>query len=198
MAFCSDDHACETLALLIRYLRIKGVPFDLPVRNPDESMRETAPTVMLNDLLVSNPQSWIKYGRIVYGIKDEAPTTTAAVLPVLPNTTPTAPPANPAPMPSMAQVQAMLAAGKPLDEFIAWLDGDAHHLRWQDAQSGQGLLHLAAASDKPEAVRLLLARGLARQQRDHAGRTPAQLLPSSHSSAYTEDTRDIANLLEQG
>ncbi|MBK4738845.1 ankyrin repeat domain-containing protein [Noviherbaspirillum pedocola] len=72
-AFGSDDDTSESVALLIRYLRIKGIPFDILVKNPDKTMRATQPVVMLNDLLARKVQSWGKFADLVYGLENAAP-----------------------------------------------------------------------------------------------------------------------------
>ncbi|MBK4737070.1 ankyrin repeat domain-containing protein [Noviherbaspirillum pedocola] len=83
--FNADAHASASLALLIRYLRKKGVRFDILVKNPDESSRNARPAVPLYELLVSNAQSWTRYGHILFDLKDAAlpdgpaPASTAAV-----------------------------------------------------------------------------------------------------------------------
>ncbi|MBK4738844.1 ankyrin repeat domain-containing protein [Noviherbaspirillum pedocola] len=71
-AFGSDD-ANKSIALLMRYLRIKGVTFDILVQNPDPAMRETQPVVMLNDLLARKVKAWGKFAHIVYGLENAAP-----------------------------------------------------------------------------------------------------------------------------
>jgi hypothetical protein len=65
--FCSDAHCSEALALLIRYIRLKGISFDIPVRNPDEAARAEHPTVLLSDLLAGNPQSLVRYAHLLVG-----------------------------------------------------------------------------------------------------------------------------------
>ncbi|MBK4737069.1 ankyrin repeat domain-containing protein [Noviherbaspirillum pedocola] len=84
--FGSDDYSSESLAYLIRYLRMQGVRFDIPVKNPDAAMRAQQPTVMLEKLHFASTKSWIKYGHIVLKSENEAPTSTASVPagPVLP------------------------------------------------------------------------------------------------------------------
>jgi ankyrin repeat protein len=233
----SEDRS-QTPALIgvIRYLMYRGVRFDIPVRNPDESKRAETPTVLLSDLLCSDVELWLIYWRLLYGLPDEAPAAAAPAgavngisnssatpgdMPIfatttapqinLPRSTPNAAPphavadadamqgaAATAPDTSSADgISAMLAPGMPLASFIAWLDRDARHLDWRDAQTGQGLLHLAVAGSNVGAVQLLLARGAERRLVDRAGRTPAQLLPANHLSSFTETMVSIAELLEK-
>jgi ankyrin repeat protein len=67
--FCSDAHCSAALALLIRYIRLKGISFDIPVRNPDEAARAKHPTVLLSDLLANalmrNPELLVRYGHLL-------------------------------------------------------------------------------------------------------------------------------------
>jgi ankyrin repeat protein len=70
----SEDRS-QTPALIgvIRYLMYRGVRFDIPVRNPDESKRAETPTVPLSDLLCSDVELWLIYWRLLYGLSAQAP-----------------------------------------------------------------------------------------------------------------------------
>ncbi|MBK4737068.1 ankyrin repeat domain-containing protein [Noviherbaspirillum pedocola] len=76
--FGSVDYSSESLAYLIRYLCMKGVRFDIPVKNPDADTRAQQPTVMLDELLFASTESWIKYGHIVLKPKNAAPSAASA------------------------------------------------------------------------------------------------------------------------
>jgi ankyrin repeat protein len=103
-AFAHSDTATPALASLIRYLRLKNIRFDVPVPEPMEQVRnsenfttlfgaaldllepapEKNPTVLVSDILVSSPQSWVLFGKAIYGI-DHAPlpaSATACAFPV--------------------------------------------------------------------------------------------------------------------
>lgn len=74
--FCSDAHCSEALALLIRYIRLKGISFDIPMRNPDDAARAEYPTVLLSDLLanglMSNPELLVRYGHLLlFGVPEQ-------------------------------------------------------------------------------------------------------------------------------
>lgn len=202
-AFAHSETATPVLARLIRYLRLKNIRFDIPAPNPvdqvskgvnsltlfgtpldlPESASERDSTILVSDILVSNPQSWVLFGKDIYGI-DDAP---------LPATAP-ASPAHQS-MTLKTHVHAMFQSANAEAALAAWLDEDPQRLQWQDPDNGQGLLHLAAAHQHVGLVRLLLDRGIARTHADHAGRTAAQLLPADYMSSYTPAAKTIADLL---
>lgn len=184
-AFARSNTATPSLAKLIRYLRLKNVHFDIPMPNPDEQDRKKNPTVLVSDILFSNPETWVRFGKIIYGINDEP-------LPALP-TVPT--PQSQQPTSSKAQVHVMLHSANPEAALAAWLDADPQHLHWQDPDNGQGLLHLAVTNQHIGLVQLLLNRGIARTHVDRAGQTAAQLLPADYMSSYTPAAKRIAELL---
>ena len=187
-AFANSDTASLALARLIRYLRLKHFRFDIPVPNPDEETREENPTVLISDILVSNPERWGLFGKDVFGVR-EAPLPALAAVPTLPAAqlmAPTTP---------KADIHAMLQSADPVAAVAAWLDADPQRLRWQDPDNGEGLLHLAAAAHNIGLVRLLLDRGVDRRHADRAGQTAAQLLPAEYMSSHTPAVADIAALL---
>ena len=204
-AFAHSDTATPALASLIRYLRLKNIRFDVPVPEPMEQVRnsenfttlfgaaldllepasEKNPTVLVSDILVSNPQSWVLFGKAIYGI-DHAPlpaSATACAFPVQQS------------MALKMHVHAMFQSAAPEAALAAWVDEDPQRLHWRDPDDGQGLLHLAAAHQHVGLVQLLLNRGIARTHADHAGRTAAQLLPADYMSSYTPAAKTIAALL---
>jgi ankyrin repeat protein len=187
-AFANSDTASPALAKLIRYLRLKNVRFDIPVPNPDEEDRTKNPTVLVSDILVSNPEPWVLFGKDIFGVR-EAPLPALAEVPALPAAQPMAP------MAPRADIRAMVQSADPVAAVAAWLDADPRRLRWQDPANGEGLLHLAAAAHDIGLVRLLLDRGVDRRHADHAGRTAAQLLPAEYMSSHTSAVADIAALL---
>jgi ankyrin repeat protein len=186
--FANSDTASPALAKLIRYLRLKNVRFDIPVPNPDEEDRTKNPTVLVSDILVSNPEPWVLFGKDIFGVR-EAPLPALAEVPALPAAQPMAP------MAPRADIRAMVQSADPVAAVAAWLDADPRRLRWQDPANGEGLLHLAAAAHDIGLVRLLLDRGVDRRHADHAGRTAAQLLPAEYMSSHTSAVADIAALL---
>jgi ankyrin repeat protein len=219
--FCKNVPESEALVGLIRYLIQRGVRFTIPVKNPDEKARAEIPTVLVSDLLCSKAEQWQRYGHLLLGFGGKAPAVAlpgrAIDIPASTNTTTTpgiklvnafpaaalkrnqgsagavaADAASPPDAVSASNIDRMLAADDELASFIAWLGRDARRYRWQDAQSGQGLLHRAVAMGNFEAVRLLLERGLDRRLVDRQGRTPAQLLPASHMRSAR-----LADLLER-
>jgi ankyrin repeat protein len=184
-AFAHPDTATPALAKLIRYLRLKNVRFDILAPNPDERDREKKPTVLISDILFSNPESWIRFGKIIYGIADEP----LLALPMMPT-----PQSHPSAS-SKAQVHAMFQWANAQTALAAWLDADPQRLHWEDPDNSQTLLHLAAANQNAGLVRLLLDRGIARTHVDRAGQTAAQLLPADFMSSYTPAAKAIADLL---
>lgn len=187
-AFANSDTASLALARLIRYLRLKHFRFDIPVPNPDDETRTENPTVLISDILVSNPEPWVLFGKDVFGVR-EAPLPALAAVPTLPAAqlmAPTTP---------KADIHAMLQSADPVAAVAAWLDADPQRLRWQDPDNGEGLLHLAAAAHNIGLVRLLLDRGVDRRHADRAGQTAAQLLPAEYMSSHTPAVADIAALL---
>ena len=184
-AFAHSDTATPALAKLIRYLRLKNVRFDILAPNPDEKDREKNPTVLVSDILLSNPESWIRYGKVIYGINDD-------LLPALPMALA---PQIQQPTPSKTQVHAMFQSVNAQATLAAWLDADPQHLHWRDPDNDQSLLHLATANQNVGLVRLLLDRGIACTHVDRAGQSAAQLLPADYMSSYTPAAGRIAALL---
>ena len=184
-AFAHTDTATPALAKLIRYLRLKDVRFDIPAPNPDDQDREKNPTVLISDILFSNPESWVVFGKSIYGIADEP----LPALPVVPT-----PQSHPSAS-SKAQVHAMFQSANAEAALAAWLDANPQHLHWRDPDNAQTLLHLAAADQNAGLVQLLLDRGIARTHVDRAGQTAAQLLPADYMSSHTPAAKTIADLL---
>jgi ankyrin repeat protein len=184
-AFARSDTATPALASLIRYLRLKNVRFDIPAPNPDEQDREKSPTILVSDILFSNPESWVRFGKAIYGIDDEP----------LPATVIAPTPQNQQSASSKAQVHAMFQSANAEAALATWLDADPQRLHWQDPDDAQSLLHLATASQNIGLVQLLLNRGIARTHVDRAGQTAAQLLPADYMSSYTPAAERIASLL---
>nr|WP_314624566.1 ankyrin repeat domain-containing protein [uncultured Noviherbaspirillum sp.] len=184
-AFAHPDTATPALAKLIRYLRLKNVRFDILAPNPDERDRKKNPTVLISDILFSSPESWIRFGKIIYGIAEEP----LPALPLVP-----APQSQPSAS-SKAQVHAMFQSTNAEAALAAWLDADPQHLHWRDPDNDQTLLHLAAANQNVGLVRLLLDRGIGRTHADRAGQIAAQLLPADYMSSYTPAAKTIADLL---
>ena len=185
-AFTHPGPATPALAKLIRYLRLKNVRFDIPAPNPDERDRKQNPTVLISDILFSNPESWILFGKVIYGIADEP----FPALPVVPA------PQIQQPAQSKAQVHAMFQSSNAQAALAAWLDANTQHLHWRDPDNDQTLLHLAAASQNIGLVQLLLDRGIARTHVDRAGQTAAQLLPADYMSSHTPDAKRIKEMLQ--
>ena len=184
-AFAHLDTATPALAKLIRYLRLKNVRFGIPAPNPDERDREKNSMVLVSDILVDNPESWILHGKAIYGIDDEPPLALA---------TATASPVHQS-MTLKTDVHAMFQSPNAEATLAAWLDENPQRLHWQDPDDGQGLLHLAAAHQHAGLVRLLLDRGITRTHADHVGQTAVQLLPADYMSSYTPAAKAIAELL---
>ncbi|MDB5757904.1 MAG: hypothetical protein JWM30_1193, partial [Burkholderia sp.] len=184
-AFAHPDTATPALAKLIRYLRMKNIRFDIPAPNPDEQDRKKNPTVLISDILLSNPESWVVFGKVIYGI-DEEPLPALAIAPTPQSQQPTS---------SKTQVHAMFQSANAEAALAAWLDAEPQHLHWRDPDNDQTLLHLATASQNIGLVQFLLNRGIARTQVDRAGQTAAQLLPADYMSSYTPAAKTIANLL---
>jgi ankyrin repeat protein len=212
-AFANSNSATLALASLIRYLRLKNVRFDIPALNQfyivssgvncrnivnssdedcvilkdemEDELEEISLPVLVSETLVSNPESWIRFGKAIYGIADEP----------LPVTAVTPSSSVQQSMSLKTHVQAMVQSVNAQATLAAWLDEDPQRLHWQDPDNGQGLLHLAAAHQHLGLVRLLLDRGIARTHVDHAGRSAAQMLPADYMSSYTPAAKRIASLL---
>ncbi|MET0962827.1 MAG: hypothetical protein ABWY05_08405 [Noviherbaspirillum sp.] len=136
--------------------------------------------MLVSDILVSNAECWLRYGPIVFGMD-------RAFLP-----------AQPAPAAvTVDDVAALFTAANPAAALASWLAPDARRLHWKHPQTGQGLLHFAAAYQNLALVQLLLARGTDPRQPDNDGRTAEQLLPASHSSSHTAVAERIARTLRQ-
>ena len=184
-AFAHTSTATPALAKLIRYLRLKNVRFDIPVPNHNELDREENSTVLISDVLFSNPESWVRFGKAIYGI-DDAPLPASSIAPAA---------LVQQSMTLKTHIHAMFQSATAETSMAAWLDEDPQRLLWQDPNDGHGLLHLAAAHQHVGLVRLLLDRGIACTHTDHTGRTAAQLLPADYMSSYTPAAKTIADLL---
>jgi ankyrin repeat protein len=184
-SFAHSATATPALARLIRYLRLRNVCFDIPTPNPDEQDRDINPTVLVSDILFSNPESWIVFGKTIFGIDDE-PLPALAVDPARQGQQSTS---------TKMHVHAMFEAANAEAALAAWLDDDPQRLHWKDPDNVQSLLHLAAACQNIGLVQFLLDRGIARTHVDRAGRTAAQLLPVDYMSSYTDAAKRIADLL---
>jgi ankyrin repeat protein len=227
--FCTDDYCTEALVRLIVYLRMKGISLDIPiydsgaksselqVEDTDEENSELSsekdgkpekknmPEVLLSDLMASYPQSWEKYGLLMFGVTDQAlplgktaPGNLAAVEAVASASEESEDAMQvDAPRRPADELFAMLGADDDLDSFTTWLTESDDHLQWQDPQSGQTLLHLAVACSNADAVELLLVYGADPGQVDSEGRTPAQVAPVADTSSAAATMERIAALLRR-
>ena len=197
-AFANPNTATLALASLIRYLRLKNVRFDIVAPNQfysassntniyknDDTGKKRRLPVPVSETLFSNPESWVRFGKAIYGI-DDAPLPATSIAPAAPIQQATA---------LTTHLRAIFQAANGEATLAAWLDEDPQRLHWRDPDGGHGLLHLAAAHQHVGLVRLLLDRGIARTHTDHAGRTAAQLLPADYMSSYTPAAKTIADLL---
>ncbi|MDB5757905.1 MAG: hypothetical protein JWM30_1194 [Burkholderia sp.] len=214
-AFADSNTVTLALASLIRYLRLKNVRFDIAAPNPhyielpvqhltlrdiyysldedclslkdemEDESEETSAPILVSETLASNPESWVRFGKVIYGINDEP----LPALPMVP--TPRSQPF----ASSKAQVHAMVQSANAETALAAWLDENPQHLHWRDPDNDQTLLHLATASQNIGLVQLLLDRGINRTHVDRAGQTAAQLLPADYMSSYTPAAKRIAELL---
>jgi hypothetical protein len=139
--------------------------------------------VLVSDILFSNAESLLLYGRLFLR-DDDASSAKAAGVPV---------PAAMAPQ----QVEALFTARDPAPALADWLGQDPQRLHWTHPQTGQGLLHLAAACQNVALVQLLLDKGIDPRHPDSNGQTAEQLLPPSYSSSHTDAAENIARMLRR-
>ena len=212
-AFADSNTATLALARLIRYLRLNNVRFDIRAPNQfyivssgvncrnivnssdedcvilkdemEDELEEICLPVLVSETLVSNPESWIRFGKAIYGIADE-PLPATAIAP-MPQSQPSTS--------SKTQVHAMFQSTNAEAALAAWLDEDPQRLHWQDPDNDQNLLHLAAAGQHVGLVQLLLERGIVRTHADRTGQTAAHMLPADYMSSYTPAAKCIADLL---